>query len=108
MLDSNEVDPAKTQYTCNASGAITLGGNVSGLPWDGSQSVTLQNLGVDDLMMSVDGSDTFTTGLAKGSVYQVAVDSQPSACQCEFADYSESASGTLGNSNLPDLDLTCY
>ena len=86
VLDSNEADPAKTLYTCNQTGALTLGGTVTGLPGDGSQSVTLQNLGMDDQMMSLDGNYLFNTALAEGSTYQAAVASQPNARQCEFAD----------------------
>ena len=56
-----------------------VGGSVTGL----SGSVTLQNNGGDDLVLSADGAFTgFSTGMTCGAAYNVTVAAQPTGQLC--------------------------
>ncbi|MDO8520455.1 MAG: hypothetical protein Q7T11_09910, partial [Deltaproteobacteria bacterium] len=56
----------------------TVGGTVTGL----SGTVVLQNNAADDLTLTADGSFTFSTAVADGAGYLVAVTTQPSGVTC--------------------------
>jgi hypothetical protein len=79
----------------------TVGGTVSGLA--GGASVTLQNNGVDDLLVSANGGFTFGTALADGSAYAVTVSTQPTGQTCSVS----SGGGTLAGANVTTVDVNC-
>lgn len=77
----------------------TIGGTVSGL----SGTVVLQNNGSDDYVAASDGSFTFSTSLAVGSVYNVTVLTQPPSQTCTIGN----GSGTVVSSNITNVDVNC-
>jgi len=77
----------------------TVGGGISGL----SGTVTLQNNGGDDLMLSTNGDFTFATALADNSDYEVAVSIQPDGQTCEVTN----GSGTIAAADVTNVAVTC-
>ncbi len=77
----------------------TVGGDVSGL----TGTVLLRNNGGDDLSVSADGSFTFTTALADGATYEVAVGTQPSGQTCTVSN----GTGTIAGADVTDVAVTC-
>ena len=94
-------DVTNVQVDCVTS-TFTIGGTVSGL---GGTGLMLQNNGGDDLGVSADGAFTFTTPLADGSAYDVAVLTQPTGLSqtCTVAN----ASGTLMGADVTNIAVTC-
>ena len=94
-------DVTNVQVDCVTS-TFTIGGTVSGLAGTG---LVLQNNGGDDLGVSADGAFTFTTPLADGSAYDVAVLTQPTGLSqtCTVAN----ASGTLMGADVTNVAVTC-
>jgi len=94
-------DVTNVQVDCVTS-TFTIGGTVSGL---GGTGLMLQNNGGDDLSVSADGAFTFTTPLADGSAYDVAVLTQPTGLSqtCTVAN----ASGTLMGADVTNVAVTC-
>ena len=88
--------------TPGAQEGFTLGGNVSGLVGGG---LVLQNNGAGDLPIAADGGFTFTSRLATGTTYNVAVLSQPTspAQTCTIA----RGSGSIAATNIADVAVTC-
>ena len=76
-----------------------VGGTASGL----IGSVVLQDNGGDALTLSVDGAFVFTTPVAQGGMYAVAVLTQPATETCTVAN----GSGTVGSGKVSSVALTC-
>ncbi|MGJ8662458.1 MAG: choice-of-anchor Q domain-containing protein [Marinicella sp.] len=81
----------------------TIGGSIIGLA--SGNSVTLQNNGGDDLVVSGNGSFTFATALEDGSGYSVSVLTQPSSPNqtCVVS----SGSGVVSGENVTAVSLLC-
>jgi uncharacterized repeat protein (TIGR03803 family) len=88
------------QVSC-ATTTYTIGGTVSGLSGVG---LVLQDNGGNNLSINGNGSFTFSTAIAAGGAYSVAVLTQPSnpAQTCTVAN----GSGTA-NANVTDVQVTC-
>ena len=76
-----------------------IGGTVSGL----SGALALQNNGGDDLVLGSDGPYTFTTPLAGGADYDVAVILEPLAQDC----WVSNGAGTVGGADVTDAHVDC-
>ena len=87
--------------TC-ATGAFSLGGNVSGLVGTG---LVLVNNGVDELPIGNDGAFQFPTPYASGAGYNVSVKTQPSgpSQSCAVAN----GAGTIGSAAVTNVAVTC-
>ncbi len=81
-------------------GRFTIGGNVSGLTGTG---LVLTNNGGDNLAITANGSFVFSRGLAAGSLYSVAVATQPTGQTCSVSD----GSGALTNDNFGRVAVDC-
>jgi hypothetical protein len=91
-----------TTVTVNCSTVTrALGGTVVGLA--ASETVTLQNNGSDDLVVSANGGFTFSTPVAQGALYDVTVLTQPATQTCTVAN----GSGTEGSWDITNVQLTC-
>jgi len=101
-----------TGGTGGGTGEITykVSGNVSGL----IGSITIQNNGGDDLVISADGSFEFTTQLADNANYDVSILVQPdqgiqpyrqtqTMLLCEV----NNGSGTITTADVSDVDIQC-
>lgn len=86
--------------TCVSESSNTIGGMITGLVGSG---LVLQNNGVDNLAISANGSFTFATGLADGSLYAVTVLNQPSAQTCIVSN----GSGTIASANVTNISVNC-
>lgn len=80
----------------------TIGGNVTGLTGTG---LVLQNNSSDNLTISSDGMFTFSTSLNSGDSYSVTVLAQPAnpTQNCVVSN----AIGSVSNSNITDVEITC-
>jgi hypothetical protein len=86
--------------TCTTNSYMVMG-TLSGI---GSNSVTLQDNGGDDLVLTTDGQFMFDTNVASGSAYAVTVSSQPAfPSLCTVT----SGSGTIGATDVLDVTVTC-
>jgi len=85
---------------CSA-GTKTIGGTLSGLA--ASTSVVLTNNGSNDLTLNANGTYAFSTPLAVGATYAVAVKTQPAGQNCVVAN----ATGTVGAANVTNANVTC-
>ncbi|MEZ4705110.1 MAG: Ig-like domain-containing protein [Bdellovibrionota bacterium] len=79
----------------------TLGGTLSGL--GASKTVTLQNNGANNLVLSANGSFQFSSPIIHGSTYNVTVSSQPSGQSC----YVTNGSGTA-TANVSNVQVDCF
>ncbi|RME91385.1 MAG: hypothetical protein D6767_05295 [Candidatus Hydrogenedentota bacterium] len=77
----------------------TIGGTVSGL----SGTLVLQNNGSDDLTITGNGSFSFSTGLANGSVYDVSVKTNPISQVCQIQDNQ----GTVAGADVTNIQIQC-
>lgn len=91
-------DITNVQVTC-ATNAYKVGGVVSGL----SGTVVLQNNGTDNLSIDSDGAFAFSTPLAQGASYDVAVLTQPVEQTCTVTN----GSGTMGGADLSSISVSC-
>ena len=80
---------------------FTIGGNLTGLA--SGNSLTLQNNGEDDLILSTNGDFTFTTALDDLNDYAVSISAQPTGQFCSV----ENGTGTLAGANVEDVAVTC-
>jgi hypothetical protein len=87
----------------NRAVTYTIGGNITGIP--ATESVVLQVNGGDDLTVNADGSFTFATPIADGSLYTVTVLTQPTTATCTFTTGTDT--GTISGANVTDVALTC-
>jgi subtilisin family serine protease len=80
----------------------TIGGTVSGLTGTG---LVLRNNGGNNLAIAANGSFTFTTPIASGATYSVAVLTHPTGPNqnCVVAN----GSGTVGSANVTNVSVTC-
>lgn len=84
--------------TCAAS-AYTIGGTVSGV----SGTVQLQRNGTDLTSVSIDGSFTFSTPVAEGSLYAVTVFKNPTDQVCTV----NNGFGTVGSADVTSVSVIC-
>lgn len=84
-----------------ATTTFTVGGSLTGL--DNGEQVTLLNNGADPLVVSADGSFTFTTPVAYNGGYAVTVDAQPTGKTCTVAN----ATGAGVTANVSTPAVTC-
>lgn len=84
---------------CAATVYFSVAGTLSGL----SGTVVLQDNGVDDLSLSVDGTFIFATPVANASPYSVTVLTQPSAQTCTVGN----GNGTIADGNVTGVTVTC-
>jgi len=98
LSDSNVMN---VQVTC-VTAAFTIGGTVSGLLGAG---LVLQDNGGDDLAISGDGSFTFATPVASGSMFAVTVRTQPAlpSQTCTVA----GGTGMVGAGNVTSVAINC-
>jgi hypothetical protein len=88
--------------TCQAlpPQTYTVGGSVSGLS---SGTVTLQNSGGNNLILSANGGFTFTTALNNGAAYSVSILTPPAGQTCSITN----GSGTIPGTNVINVSVTC-
>lgn len=91
---------ANVVVACKAN-TYTIGGAVSGLNSGGS--VTLLDNGTNALAVTANGSFTFTTAVASGKAYKVAVSVQPSGETCKVTN----GSGTVAAANVTNVTVAC-
>ncbi|WP_153067412.1 hypothetical protein [Steroidobacter cummioxidans] len=84
--------------TCSTN-TYTVGGTVSGL----SGTVALQNNGADMIVISSNGSFTFSTPVAQGGIYNATVQAHPVGQTCVIVNDS----GVMGASNVTNVGVTC-
>ena len=94
-----------TLTSCGGGGGTSsynVGGTVTGLAGTG---LVLQNNAADDLIVSVDGSFTFSTALANASDYDVTILSQPGSPNqtCTVTN----GNGVLAGTEIVDIDIVC-
>jgi hypothetical protein len=84
-------------------GAATIGGTLSGLP--AGNSVTLQNSGTDNLVLTQNGAFEFAGTVDEGESYSVTVLTQPAAANCTVAN----GSGTIATNgrDVTNVTVTC-
>ncbi len=85
--------------TCNAVMNYSVGGSLTGF----SQTVVLQNNGVDDLSIVTNGPFTFSSSLADGAAYEVTVKTQPPGQICIVGN----GTGTISGANVTNVTVTC-
>jgi sulfur transfer complex TusBCD TusB component (DsrH family) len=83
--------------TCT-SATRTIGGSVTGL----AGTVVLRNNQSNSLSLSANGAFTFSAAVAKGSAYNVTVQTHPAGQTCSVAKRSGTA-----NANVTDVAVTC-
>lgn len=83
------------------SANFNIGGALSGLA--AGLSVTLQNNGSDDLVLSADGGFTFPTTASNGDNYNVQVSSQPVGQTCSTSNNT----GTIPSADVSNVTVTC-
>jgi hypothetical protein len=81
---------------------VAIGGSVTGLKGSG---LVLQNNGIDDLIIEVDGVFTFVTALTPGTSYNVTVATDPSnpAQTCTV----DNGSGQVPTADVTDVAVSC-
>ncbi|EHL30841.1 hypothetical protein [Legionella drancourtii] len=108
-----------THQTCTvASGSGTMGGAnvtnvtvtcstnthmVSGTITGLNGTVTLLNNSINSTSLSTNGSFTFSTPIAEGSTYHVAVGTQPTEQTCTITN----GSGTMSSSDVTNVTVNC-
>ena len=78
-----------------AVGVFTVGGAVSGL--GAGKTVTLQNLGTDDLTVNTNGNFVFNTRMDRGVAYAVTIKAQPAGQRCTVAQGTGTATADVSN-----------
>ena len=84
--------------TCSST-AYTIGGTMTGLVG----TAVLQLNGGSDLVVSADGSFTFSTGIINGGSYTATLLSTPSTQICSLG----SATGTVAAANVSSITVNC-
>lgn len=79
----------------------SISGTVSGL--SNSASLTLQNRGADDLVISANGDFIFPTRITNGADYGVTVSSYPAGQACTVTN----GSGTVAHANVSNIAINC-
>jgi len=91
-------DVTDIDVSCIAT-SFTVGGVLSGL----NDSITLQNNGADDLVLTEDGAFTFVMPLADGAAYDVTISEQPTGQDCSVSN----GSGTIGGADVSNVIVNC-
>lgn len=78
-----------------AVGVYTVGGAVTGL--GAGKTLTLQNLGTDDLTVSANGNFVFATRMDRGVAYAVTVKAQPAGQRCAVTQGTGTATADVSN-----------
>ncbi len=91
------------KITRTSSVYSTVGGAVSGLNTGASESVVLQNNGVDTMMINNNGSFVFPTPLPTGASYNVTVLTQPISQTCTVLQ----GSGTIATNDINNIQVNC-
>jgi trimeric autotransporter adhesin len=99
LFSANSQTATAIVLNANVPATYSIGGTISGL----IGTVSIQNNGADTLDYSTDGNFTFATSLPAGESYDVTVSTQPLTQTCTV----NNASGTIGNSNVTDVQVTC-
>ena len=92
-------DVTNVAVVCSTA-SYTVGGNVSGLSGIG---LRLSLNGGEKVTINGDGAYAFTTPLANGAAYSVAVVSEPVGEQCTLAN----ATGAIAGADVTNVDVTC-
>lgn len=97
-IDGDDVTTVSVVCSTNT---YTVGGTVSGL----TGTVVLQNNSANNLSVTANGSFTFTTAVADGAAYVVAVLTNPTSpsLTCTVAN----GSGTISGANVTSVTVTC-
>lgn len=90
-----------TSTVVSAAVTYTIGGSVKGL--GPGKSVTLRNNKDNTLVVSANGTFTFTEKQVSGSTYSVWVWDQPKGQTCKM----DSNTGTVRRSNVTSIKVTC-
>jgi hypothetical protein len=101
-------DPQWTNYPerfYRAVGAFTVGGMLFGLP--AGDTVTLQDNGSDNLMLSANGTFTFPTALPNGQSYSVTVSGTSSGGAPPTGTFVVNGSGTISSANVTNVVVQC-
>jgi len=98
-VDSGNIVNVVVVCTTNT---YTIGGTVSGLTGSG---LALRNNGGNDLAITVNGTFTFSAGLAMGATYNVSALTQPTSPSqtCVVTN----GNGTVGNGNISNVAVVC-
>jgi N-acetylneuraminic acid mutarotase/ribosomal protein S11 len=91
---------AAVTVTCTPNN-YTVGGAVSGLL--SGNSVTLQDNGSDNTIVSANSGFNFPTPVTSGSTYAVTVSAQPAGQTCSVSN----GSGTIGAANIGNVSVVC-
>lgn len=85
-------------------GRFTVSGTVTGL--SEGNAVVLQNNGIDDLVVSDDGTFTFNTPLVHNAVFDVTIRDRPDnpGQTCLI----DNGSGRMPGGNLGNIEVTCF
>ena len=95
----SEADVTTVAVNCATPG-YSVGGTVTGLSGPG---LILRNNGGDDLAVNANGAFTFSSRLASGAHYSVAVSSQPPAKLCTVTN----GTGTIASADVSTVSVTC-
>ncbi|MGA7749071.1 MAG: kelch repeat-containing protein, partial [Gallionella sp.] len=98
-----------TGSVCNSSGlgvappatSYTIGGTLSGLA-SGNQIIIADN-GVDNTILSANGTFTFPTPLANGSAYSIAIITLPTNQPCTYT----YGAGIVAGANVTSINIIC-
>jgi len=93
------VDVTDIDVTCSTQ-SFAIGGNVVGLSGSG---LVLTNNGGNDLPINADGTFAFPMQLPSGSMYAVAIKSQPGGQTCDVS----GATGEVGTGNVSTVVINC-
>jgi len=94
--------PALTSQTTGQGGtAYTIGGQVNGLI--SGKTLTLQNNGGDDLVITQNGVFSFATSLSDGDTYNVTISAQPSGGNCTVTN----GTGTVSTVDVTTVTIVC-
>ena len=100
--DISNANITSIAVSCSTT-TYTVGGALSGLAQGGVESITLQNNGSDDLVLSGNGLFVFTTALADGAAYNVQITAQPAGKSCAPANNT----GAVSGSNVSNINIVC-
>ena len=91
-------DVTAVSVTCAAT-ELTVGGTLTGL----TGSVTLQNNGGDDLVLTENGAFVFATPMDEAAAYDITVSSQPENQQCTVS----GGAGTISGADVTSVNVQC-
>jgi len=80
---------------------FNIGGTITGLP--SGSTITLQNNGANNLLLSVNGMFTFLNKLTDGSLYNITILTQPAGAICSVS----MGTGTVSGVDVQSALITC-